>query len=357
MNMDAYQTPIRLGYELLAPSGITGQYDEMAVDCPFVFWHQNRWHMLHVGFDGRGYQTALAHSDDLLHWDKDAPIFSREDGISIAGVWLLKEDHLSSRPTLKKWQGKYWMVYHSYPDAGYEAGPACIGLAFTEDETLRHWTCLPEPILRWQDGAAWEHAGLYKGSLVEHDGRFWLFYNAKDREVWPWHEQIGAAVSDDLVHWERLSENPLVCNTEGGWNAVFCADPYVVRDGNHWLMFYYGYDGRHAQEGLAWSTDLVHWEKLPAPILTHGEAGSLDETHAHKPCVIQANGSLYHFYCAVRPSKSGDPAQNADPTQAGAVSEYRCITAAVSRNALLGREIPVKAESEANSYDGRTGIL
>lgn len=332
-----YTTPFKFNKPVLAPSGIEGSYDEMAVDSPFVFFHNNQYHMLHVGFDGIGYQTSIAHSNDLLHWEKGKPLFSRQNlegwnKSGIAGVWILKENDIHGLPILKKWHGKYWMVYHSYPDPGYESGPANIGLAYTADETLQTWHCLPDPILRWQDGASWESFGLYKGCLIEHHDRFYLFYNAKDSQEWLWHEQIGIAISDDLLHWTRLSDQPVIKNTTDGWDSAFCADPYIVNDGSQWIMFYYGYNGKHAQEGIAYSDDLIHWSKHPAPLIECGSSGTLDELHAHKPCVIQKDGILYHFYCAVRPSLPSDCARNQDPTQLNQdIGEYRCISVATSK--------------------------
>jgi len=88
-------------------------------------------------------------------------------------------------------------------------------------------------------------------------------------------------------------------------------------------MFYYGFDGRHAQDGCAVSEDLLHWEKTPDPIVHFGNPGELDEIHAHKPAVICHNRILYHFYCAVRKYKEGDPTKNYD--------EFRCITVATSK--------------------------
>ena len=96
-------------------------------------------------------------------------------------------------------------------------------------------------------------------------------------------------------------------------------------------MFYYGYNGEHAQEGIAFSEDLLHWKKENAPILCSGATGSLDELHSHKPSVIEKDGVLYHYYCAVRPGRQDDHAVNADPTQQdGQASEYRCISVATS---------------------------
>ena len=61
---------------------------------------------------------------------------------------------------------------------------------------------------------------------------------------------------------------------------------------------------------------------VPDP-LPHGEPGSNDENHAHKASVLFWNGTLYHFYCATRPSRPGDCAE--------VFHEFRTICAAASR--------------------------
>ena len=328
---------------VLAPSGIPGAYDEKGVDCPFVFSHGDHFYMLHVGFDGTGYQTALAESRDLVNWKKTHLLFPREqlqgwDSRGIAGCWIIKEDSLEGLPRLKKIDSKYWMVYHAYPQTGYEAGPAEIGLAWTEDETLKVWHRKESPVLSWKNGAPWERGGLYKASIVEADGKFYLFYNAKNRDIWPWIEQIGVAVSDNLINWERPVNYPLVKITEGGWDSRFAADPFVVSCRDQWVMFYYGFDGIHAQEGIAFSKNLMDWKKHPEPILKKGKTGDIDETHAHKPSVIIHDNRLFHYYCAVRPSKEEDQARNEDPTGV-AGSEYRCISLAVCS---FGKDQPIR---------------
>ena len=65
-------------------------------------------------------------------------------------------------------------------------------------------------------------------------------------------------------------------------------------------MYYYGLD-RHgkARELLALGRDPFHFTKAPEIMIGPGPQGSVDETYAHKPCVICHDGVLYHFYCAV----------------------------------------------------------
>lgn len=329
-----YMAPYKYGQPVVKGSGKSGAFDSHAVDCPFVFQHLGQFFMLYVGFDGKGYQTALATSDDLIHWTPYAEVLNRADGvgwddIGAAGTWIIKEDDLKGSPTLKKVNGKYWMVYHAYPGEGYEEGPAEIGLAWTEDEQLLDWKRLSQPVFSWRDGEAWEAGGLYKACIVEHEERFYMFYNAKNKDRWVWKEQIGLAVSDDLMHWEREPSNPVIQVTPQSWKQNFVADPFVVRDGSKWVLFFYGYDGRHAQEGIALSQDLINWQEYDEPILKIGSANDVDEIHAHKPSVLYYNNVLYHFYCAVRKYREGDQTQNEDMTGCYD-TEFRTITVASS---------------------------
>jgi beta-xylosidase len=87
-------------------------------------------------------------------------------------------------------------------------------------------------------------------------------------------------------------------------------------------MFYFGFNGKTAQEGIAVSRDLRNWEKFPAPVLAAGAGGDIDATHAHKPGILYHDGALYHFYTACRPYKEGDAANNG--------GEFRCISLARS---------------------------
>ncbi|AEI43286.1 hypothetical protein [Paenibacillus mucilaginosus] len=338
MNIQPYLTPYKLGEPVLAGSGLPGSFDLNAVDCPFVFRHNGAFYMMYVGFDGKGYQTALATSDNLLDWKHLAVILARSeedrwDARNVAGTWMLKENRIDAPPLLKKWKNKYWLVYHAYPDYGYEEGSAKIGLAWTEDENLLEWHRVPDPILTPEEGADWERGGLYKECLIEHEGRFYLFYNAKNKNKGRWLEQTGVAFSTDLFHWERYEGNPVLKVTPDAWDSGFVSDPCVLQDDAGWIMYYFGFDYRKAQEGIALSSDLLHWTKHPHPILRVGEEGSIDSIFAHKPSVITHDGVLYHFYCSCRPTRPGDPTVNYG-------REFRTISVAASQP--IGRDCPVQ---------------
>lgn len=324
-------TPYKLNKPVLTGSGVPGSFDLRAVDCPTVFEHNGCFYMTFVGFDGKGYQTGLARSDDLINWEKLGVMLPRGcnrdwDKVGMACTSILMENDLFGPRKLKKYNGKYWIMYHSYPGEGYESGSAEIGIAWTEDESLMNWHFLDEPVYSWRDGASWEHGGLYKSWLIEHEGRFYMFYNAKNHPDHGWEEQTGMAVSDDMIHWERNPDNPIVPVDRGNWDSIFASDPVVYYDNmkKQWVMFYYGLGDLSACDSLALSDDLYHWEKFPIPIITTGRGGdAIDSRYAHKPSVIWHDGCLYHFYCACRPLKEGDPADNG--------GEFRCISVARSK--------------------------
>lgn len=331
-----YLTPYKYPEPVFHGSGKPGAFDEKAVDIPFVFWHGGQYHMLYTGYDGTGYQSALAVSDDLLHWTHKGMVLARElesgrwDRIGGAATWIIKEsDCLWDVPRLKKVDGKYWMVYHSYPGEGYEEGPAEIGLAWCEEEELLQWHRLDSPVFSWKDGKEWESGGLYKACIIRHDNRWYLFYNAKNREP-RWVEQTGLAVSDDLLHWRRCDKNPVLQVDQASWDERFVSDPYVVRDGDSWVNFYFGLGRGHAQEGLALSKDLIQWEKVAEPVIPYGKPGEIDSGHAHKASVFYEHGTLYHFYCGTRPWQEGDATK--------VYQEFRTICVAASRPWNQGKE-------------------
>lgn len=300
-----YRTPHKIGRLILAGTGVAGDFDEKAVDCPFVFTANGRFYLTYVGFDGTGYQTGIAQSDDLVNWTRLGIILPRDPAdpvtrYNIAMASILRDNDLASPGRLLRVDGRYVCAWHAYPSPGYEEGPAVIGLAWSDD--LMHWE-RGEPILRAEDGAEWERGGLYKPYLAKIDDTFYLYYNAKTTGT-PWVEQTGLATSTDLKRWTRHPASPLLRNgPAGSVDDRFASDPVVLRHGDEWAMFYFGLstDGS-ARELLALGRTPTQFTKVPEVLVEPGPQGTVDDKYAHKPAIIQHDGVLYHFYCAV----SGD---------------------------------------------------
>lgn len=296
-------TPHKYGRLVVSASGLPGEFDARSVDCPFLFSHQGVFYMTHLGFDGVGYQTGLASSRDLVAWKREGCILRRDPAHpvirhNVAMNWIVRENGLRSAARLKKVRGRYLGVYHAYPNAGYEEGPAVIGLCWSAD--FRQWEVGP-PVLDPREGADWERGGLYKPCLVEHRGTFYLFYNAKNNAPRGWHEQTGVATSTDLKTWTRYEGNPILRNGgPGSPDERFASDPCVVQDAGDWFLFYFGLDAKgKARDLFAYGPDPFHFTKSDKVLIDVGPPGSVDEVYAHKPSVIFHRGALYHYYCAV----------------------------------------------------------
>jgi hypothetical protein len=301
---------------VLAPTHRAGDWNSLGVDGANVFRVGDRLGMTVVGWDGEGYQTALAWREGS-GWSEPRLIFRRDPGSAIrkhnASITsILRDPALRGDGQLLQIDGWYYGTYHAYPLAGYEEGAGVIG--FVRSRDLSEWEEVGG-LLRPEDGAPWEQGGLYKSWLMRHEERWWVFYNAKDHTDGSWIEQTGAAVSDDLETWTRVAEHPLLpVGGPGSHDERFASDPCILRDEDGtWVMFYYGLPvGRGAVDLVATSPDLLTWTKASSPLLVPGPRGSVDDRHAHKPAVIADGDRLLHFYCAVR--RLDEPVQVGDYT-------------------------------------------
>ena len=150
----------------------------------------------------------------------------------------------------------------------------------------------------------WEKDSIYQPWLVEHDGIYYNFYNAK--QMPEWIEQIGLATSQNFLEeeWERHDDNPIIGVSKGGFDTQFCSDPKVFWDDTekHWVMFYYGVGRGAAHIMVAFSRDLIHWVRDDTPLYqAGGNPSGIDKHYAHKVSVVYnpRNETYYMFYCAV----------------------------------------------------------
>ncbi|TWT97670.1 Glycosyl hydrolases family 43 [Botrimarina colliarenosi] len=296
---DELQTPHKVG-RVLTPG--EGEY----YDCPNVFRHNGRWWMVFVSIKELvGYETRLAVSDDLLHWEVVGTTLGfREEGWDrwqADGSIALMDPAWGGSYELSQHDGKYWMSYFGGDKQGYETDPLSIGMAWSEDPThAGEWNRLVEnPVMRPGDDDArdFERATLYKSHIFRDPAEslgapFVMFYNGKQKGGWV--ERIGVAVSDDLVHWRRDGEGPVIDNGKG-----ISGDPQLIRMDDLWVMPYFGAGWKpRAFDTFAVSRDLMHWTKWEGPHLIE-PTEAFDETFAHKPWMIKHNGVVYHFYCSV----------------------------------------------------------
>ena len=293
---DEAETPYKYGVVLKGQDG-------RKLDCPSVFRHDAKWYMIYIIFDGSGYETALAESDDLLHWRPLGKVLpfkkSGWDAVQAAGYVALQDTTWGGSYELQRYEDKYWMSYLGGALAGYETDPLAIGIAWTKDPTKpAPWQRLDTPVLSrdQEDVRPWEALTQYKSNIIHDPAKslgypFVMFYNGKAQGS---PERIGMAVSNDMRQWLRYGAEPVIDNTTG-----ISGDPQVVRMGDVWVMFYFGAFWKpKAFDTFACSYDLVHWTQWTGPDLV-APTEPFDNTYAHKPWLLKHDGVVYHYYCAV----------------------------------------------------------
>ena len=291
-----------------ASPNIAGFEKVHMVDVPTVYQlpDDDKWYMSFIGFDGAGYQSFVAVSKDLVNWS-DMRLASGyglegefDHGGRVLGAFLYESYGLDDRRTLKKVDGKYWSLYGAYPrQGGYELRPGYEGLACSEDGIV--WQrAMDTPILSIfdEDIKEWEKDCIYMPWLVEHEGQYFNYYNAANVKI----EQTGIAISKDLKTWTRYENNPIVpIGGAGKYNEKFSSDAKVFKDGDVWVMLFFGVGCGGAHIMLAFSRDMYNWTVNSEPIYkTGGHPDGLDSRYAHKISIVKnpTNGAYYMHYCA-----------------------------------------------------------
>jgi predicted GH43/DUF377 family glycosyl hydrolase len=292
---------------------LPGATNILGTDVPTVFQipGDDKWYLSFVAFDGVGYQSYVAESTNLLDWGNYrlamgyGPTNEFDHGGRVIGAYLYESYDLKAPRVLKRRDGKFWTLYGAYPlQGGYELRPGSEGIAVSDDG-LNWRRAREEPVMSIHDPdcADWEKSCIYQPWLLEHNGRFFDFYNAAKGS----REQTGVAFSTDLLNWMRYPANPVIRNRPGGFDSGFCSDPKVYRDGDHWTMIYFGVGKGAAHIMIAFSRDLVHWTADPEPLYkAGGNPSGLDKRYAHKVSLVYSpkNETFYMFYDAV-PGKKG----------------------------------------------------
>jgi predicted GH43/DUF377 family glycosyl hydrolase len=290
--------------------------DGKKVDCPNVFRKGNKWYMTYIQFDGRGYETMLAQSSDLLNWQTLGRMmsFSKDttlwDAHQKAGYVALQDYTWGGGYEWQRFGGKYWMSYFGGNTRGYEAGLLSLGIASTTKDPSRphEWVRLPKPVLGSTDKDVkwWDNKKIFKSTVIWDKSKttgypFVMYYNANgDSAVnnikTRWFERIGMAVSDDMVNWKRFKEEPVVHHPTG-----ITGDAVIQKIKDVWVMFYFGAfwaPRTDAFNRFACSYDLVNWTDWNGDDLINSTE-EYDARFAHKSFVLKHKGIVYHFYNAV----------------------------------------------------------
>jgi len=299
---ETVKTPFKYGVVFSHPD------TSKMMDSPSIFRWKGRWYMSYIVFDGRGYETWIAMSKDLLHWESKGRILSfTKDGWDSdqkAGYLSLLDIRWGGSYKPAAFRDEYWLSYLGGSVSGYEAGRLGVGVAHTREPSMAmEWKRRPGAVLSAQDkDARWfENQTIFKSMVIRDKKKFTgepfvMFYNARGDTAH--YESIGMATSSDMEHWHRFGKDPVISRHQEG---SICGDAQITKIGKLFVMFYFGafWNGsEHAFDRFACSYDLAQWTEWKGEDLVR-PSEPYDAIYAHKPFVIRWKGVVHHFYTAV----------------------------------------------------------
>jgi predicted GH43/DUF377 family glycosyl hydrolase len=187
-------------------------------------------------------------------------------------------------PAVVRHEGVYYNLYSGFDGARWHTGLA------TSPDGIR-WTKHGRVLS--PEAGTWEGDYIAANGAVEVvDGEFYYWYQAGEPP------RIGLARSPDAKRWRKLPEPVLDVGPRGAWDERGVADPYVIRIGGKFYLYFLGQDRAGRQRlGVAESRDGIRWWKLRSnPVLELGDRGAFDENGLGEPAVWHAAGRYWMLY-------------------------------------------------------------
>lgn len=226
-------------------------YERKGYCAPCAQVVDGRLHLFYQTY-GNGKGDAICHavSDDGLHFTRDTtnPIFRP------TGDWNCGRA-IDAEVTFFK--GK-WFLYFATRDKAFNRQIQGVATARKGTDFSRgQWTlAMDAPILT--PDLPWEERCIEGASVVKHKGKLYMFYGGAYNN---YPQQIGVAVSRDGIHFERLSNKPLLTNGKpDDWNSSESGHPDIFRDADGSTTLFYQGNCDHGRTWYLSSTPIL-WNK------------------------------------------------------------------------------------------------
>lgn len=224
-------------------------YEAKGLCAPGAIVRGDTIHLFYQTYGG-GRTDAICHA-----WSTDGLTFERNQTNPIfraTGAWNCGR---AIDAEVCEFKGKYFLYFASR-DPQFENQILGVATAPKGTDFRRSdWTQATDasilyPVLPWE-GKCIEGA-----TVIEQKGRLYMFY-AADYNNSP--QQIGVAVSDDGIHWNRCFNHPFVRNGQpGDWNESESGHPCVYRDQQGQTHLFYQGNNSHGRHWLLTSIP-IRW--------------------------------------------------------------------------------------------------
>jgi predicted GH43/DUF377 family glycosyl hydrolase len=251
---------------------------------------------------------AMMGSDGVIHMAYEGnDATDNELGIATYMPWLLRPNppsdkllgtgstydatHLQDPSVFKHPSGVYNMYYGSFGGGSY---PYSISRA-TSTGPFSGWSkYASNPVLSRGTSGAWDDDRLSSPCVIFEQGLYKMWFSGYDGSVW----KIGYATSTDGNSWTKYGSNPVVSGSSGKWDANGVNDPWVLKVGNTYHMWYVGWittSGYYV--GHATSSDGTTWAKDTAnPVFGPEPDNSWEQYYISNPCVTREDGRYVMYY-------------------------------------------------------------
>jgi predicted GH43/DUF377 family glycosyl hydrolase len=209
---------------------------------PAVVYRDGIYHMWYTGQFKAGQADGTSHI--FYSTSKDGVNFERVQDTPVLCPQEPWEKCALMCPHVM-WDGAGYKMWYS---GGEQYEPNAIGYATSPDGVS--WTKYEgNPIFQASSDHTWERHKTAACHVIKTDAQYVMFYVGFQNED---YAQIGIAVSNDGIRdWRRHPQNPIIAPTPGNWDGEACYKPFVLYDGEKWVLWYNGRNGSFEQIGVA----------------------------------------------------------------------------------------------------------
>lgn len=149
--------------------------------------------MYHMYAEGRGDTAHLLTSTDRIHWTEQGNLDIRQK----SGAPISKGPF--GTPFVLK-EKEDWYLFYERDDLGIWLAKSTNGKVWRNVQD--------EPVLN-MGPEKYDQFAVAMNQVIQYDGKYYGFYHASAFK--DWHEwSINVAMSDDLIHWKKYVNNPII---------------------------------------------------------------------------------------------------------------------------------------------------
>lgn len=271
-----------------------GSYEEWTLGRACVLPEPDGYHMWYSGHY-TGWRIQEAFSQDGINWERE------DNNVALwpGPAWWDAAEVFNPR-VLRINEGDGALLHMWY--SGWDRGPSYrIGHAVSTDGGKTWVKSSANPVLDIGPAGAWDSRSVQGASVVDEGDGFRAWYMGQDGAKW----QIGMATSPDGDHWTKYGGNPVLSpGPAGAWDGRHIFWLHVIKGGPGYQMWYSGTnDGAGVGPihiGYAESADGIHWNRdAENPVSMPRPQGWWGQSYPAEPYVLR-EGNLYRMWYTER---------------------------------------------------------